>query len=91
MAEAWLACILKDREERAVLRGRLRGRAVSFVAEHWEEISAIATALIERKRIDAVEAGLIVRMATGDEEAARELDTYRATVAGREDEPTTSR
>jgi hypothetical protein len=82
-AEAWLACIFPDREERAVLRGQLRERAVSFVAEHWEEISAIATALIERKRIDAVEAGLIVRMATGDKEAAMNLDRYRATITGR--------
>jgi hypothetical protein len=80
-AEAWLACIFPDREERAALRGRLRERAVSFVADHWEEISAIATALIDRKRIDAVEARLIVRMATGDKQAAMDLDTYRATVA----------
>jgi hypothetical protein len=88
-AEAWLACIVQDREERAVLRGRLRERAVTFVAEHWEEISAIATALIERKRIDAVEARLIVRMATGDREAALDLDRYRATEDRRRVEPMT--
>jgi hypothetical protein len=77
-AEAWLACISPDREERAVLRGQLRERATSLVAEHWEEIHAIATALIERKRIDTVEAGLIARMAKGEEGAAVDLDRYRA-------------
>lgn len=80
-AEAWLACLLPDREARAALRRRLRERAVSLVDVHWEEISAIATALIERKRIDAVEAGLIVRVATGDRGAAMDLDRYRAAVA----------
>jgi hypothetical protein len=80
-AEAWLACIVPDPEERAALRGHLRERAVSFVADHWKEISAIATALIDRKRIDAVEARLILRMATGDRQAAMDLDRYRATVA----------
>jgi hypothetical protein len=90
-AEAWLACISPDREERAVLRRRLRARAVSFVAEHWEEISALATALIERKRIDAVEAGLILRVAAGDNEAATDLDRHRSTVARRMGEPGTTR
>jgi hypothetical protein len=90
-AEAWLACILPGREDRAVLRGHLRGRAVSFVEVHWEEISAIAAALIERKRIDAVEAGLIVRMATGDREASMDLDRYRADAASRKLGPKTIR
>lgn len=52
-----------------------------LVAEHWGEISAIATALVQRKRIDAVEAGLIIRIATGDGDAQVELDAYRAAVA----------
>jgi hypothetical protein len=65
-AEAWLACLMADRGERAVLRGRLRERAVSLVAKYWEEISAIATALIERKRIDACGARLIVALRDGD-------------------------
>lgn len=80
-AEAWLACLLPGREERAVLRNRLRDRAMRLVAEHWGEISAIATALVQRKRIDAVEAGLIIRIATGDGDAQVELDAYRAAVA----------
>lgn len=76
-AEAWLACLSPDRGERAVLRTELRARAVRLVAEHWGEIRALATALIERKRIDAVEAGRIVRTAAGDGGAATDLDRGR--------------
>jgi hypothetical protein len=51
---------------------------MALVEEHWGEICAVAAELIKRKRIDAIEADLIIRSASGDAEAAGELDRYRA-------------
>lgn len=76
-AEAWLAWVEEERAARAALRRELKSRAKDLVAAHWDEIVAVAEALLERKRLDAVEAEMVIQVANGDEQAERELADYR--------------
>lgn len=76
-AEAWLARVEKGRAARAALRRELKRRAKELVAEHWDEIDVVAEALLDRKRLDAEEADLIIRVVNGDEHAERALASYR--------------
>lgn len=76
-AERLLAILEPNAKRRQGLEEGLRRQAANFVADHWDEVVAVAEDLLERGTVPGEEAELLLQALAGDSEARTVLATLR--------------